>query len=613
MPGCFFLERSLKQTSKALVREYLRPYWFQVGIGTLLSLILGILSAAVGAAIGPAFKALMDIHSQSETAFREMLGPWFGRCLEYLSGHEAIGPRELLTSLPLILVGLSFFKAIMAFGQWYLWESLSEKVAGRLRFDIIKSFSSLSVRARYKKEVMELESSLGSTLANDTRMFRDFIVHFYGAGPREAFQVVAGIASLYLLSPYLFLVCFIGVAPSVLILRQLGKKIHRRAGKALNEFSELGEFILDRLLGLETIKHYKSEDLEAKIVGSKVVNLLSSFKRVARVKARTSPMLEAIAVLAMVVLLILGFKSIEQGQISGSIFISFFGSLALLSQSFSKLGKYYNINRESYAAIGRIQKWKDVSKDNQDLEKISLPTQKSDHLGLSLENLCFCYEGSSTRVLSDITFRFESGKVYALAGASGAGKSTCLKLLLGLLKPTSGRVFYSGKGIPKVGYMPQSVAIFAGTIAQNLAWPLESVSHQAMEYALETVSLRELVDQLEGGTQHVFDYGSKKLSGGQSQRLLLARLFCQTYDVILIDEGTSALDPDSERIIIEGIRKLAKPGTIVIMIAHRKSMLTFADQILLFKESRLERVGTFDELSDQILIEVASDQETNIV
>jgi ABC-type multidrug transport system fused ATPase/permease subunit len=156
---------------------------------------------------------------------------------------------------------------------------------------------------------------------------------------------------------------------------------------------------------------------------------------------------------------------------------------------------------------------------------------------------------------------------------------------------------------PKIGYMPQSVAVFAGSIAQNLAWPLENVEAQVVKEALEIVSLTELVSQFDGGVEHVFDYGSKKLSGGQAQRLLLARLFCQTYDIILIDEGTSALDPDSERIIMEGIRKLAKPGVMVIMIAHRKSMLTFSDQILLFKDSRLESVGTFAELSDQILME----------
>ena len=139
MPGCFFLERFLKQASKALVREYLRPYWFQVTMGTLLSLMLGIFSAALGAAIGPTFKALMEIHSLAETPFRDMLGPWFGRFLEYISGQESIAPRELLTSLPIILLGLSFCKAVVAFQQWYLWESLSEKVARQLRFDLIKS------------------------------------------------------------------------------------------------------------------------------------------------------------------------------------------------------------------------------------------------------------------------------------------------------------------------------------------------------------------------------------------------------------------------------------------------------------------------------------------
>jgi ABC-type multidrug transport system fused ATPase/permease subunit len=551
----------------------------------------------------------MEINSTELVAFREMLGPWFGSLIERLSGLSAVSPRELLTSLPLILITLAFAKAVLAFLQWHLWESLSEKVAKKLRFDLIQGFSWISFKSRYKKEVVELEENLGAALANDTRMFRDFIVHFYGAGPREAFQVLAGLASLYLLSPYLFLVCFIGIAPSVLILRQLGKKIHKRSGQALGEFSELGEFILDRLLGLETIKHYKTEAFEGNTVRLKVASLLSSFKRVARVKARTSPMLEAIAVLAMVVLLILGFKAIEEGEISGSIFVSFFGSLALLSQSFSKVGKYYNINRESYAAIDRIKKWIDLAKENQDPGKIALQVQRSDQVALTLEKVTFSYEPSAKNVLNEVTYRFEPGKIYALAGVSGAGKSTCLKLLLGLFKPSSGQVYYSGNQTPRIGYMPQRVALYAGSIAENLAWPLNRVDDVVLDNALQVVSLKNLVSQLEGGLHYIFDYGSKKLSGGQIQRLLLGRLFCQPFDIILIDEGTSALDPDSERVIIEGIRKLATPETIVVMIAHRKSMLSFADQILFFKESRLGHVGTFQELSGQILTEPLEPKE----
>jgi ABC-type multidrug transport system fused ATPase/permease subunit len=600
------LEPLLKQNSKNFVKSYLRSHFSYVCLGFILSLLLGIASAVLGAAIGPAFKALMEINSPDLVSFRELLGPSFGYLVERLTSSESILARELIQKLPYVLISLALFKAIIALNQWYLWELLSEKIARSLRFELIHRFSRLALTSRHQKDVINIESSLSSAISNDTRMFRDFIVHYYGGGPREAFQVGIGILTLFFLSPFLFGVCIFGVLPSVLILRRIGKKIHTRAGKALDNFSELGEWIQQRLHGIETIKHYRTEQHEIQLVQSKVEQLLNSFKQAAKIKSRTSPLLEAVAIIAMVVLLLLAFKSLESGSLSGSVFMSFFGSLALLSQAFSRLGKYYNINRESYAAIDRIRTWIEVSQQNENSEQISIPFKNLMPNELVISKLSFTYPNTSKPVLSDISFNFSPGKIYALAGASGAGKSTFLKILLGVLKPTSGEIYFANASPPKIGYMPQNVALFPGTILENLAWPLERISIDTAQNALISVGMWDFVLTLKDGLHHQFDYGSKEISGGQAQRLMLARIFCHQYDIVLIDEGTSAVDPESERIIIGGIRKLAN-NCILIMIAHRKSMLTIADEIVLFENSHIRYSGKYSDLTDNIEIE---DQNT---
>lgn len=584
----------MKKNSKNFVKAYLRAHLSQVLLGFLLSLLIGFASAILGALIGPAIKALMEINSPNIVSFKELLGPLLGSLVERMTAAESISARELLVKLPFILIGLAFFKSIIVLNQWYLWELLSEKIARSLRLELIHRFSKLSLASRHQKEVIEIESTLSSAIANDTRMFRDFIVHYYGAGPREAFQVVIGILTLFFLSPYLFVVCIFGILPSLIILRRIGKKIHQRTGKALADFSELGELIQQRLYGIETIKHYGTEEIETRLIESKVTRLLNSFKRAAKIKSRTSPLLEAVAIVAMVLLLFLAFNLLDSGELSGSVFMSFFGSLALLSQAFSRLGKYYNINRESYAAIDRIKSWIEIAHQNENSEQILIPSKDLGSKQLVISDLSFTYPNSIRPVLNEISFNFLHGKVYALAGSSGAGKSTFLKILLGILRPTSGEIYFASSKSPKVGYMPQNIALFPGTILENLAWPLDQIPIDIAQKALEAVGLWSFVSSFKAGLNHQFDYGSKEISGGQAQRLMLARIFCHEYDIVLIDEGTSSVDPESERLIIQGIRKLAE-NCILIMIAHRKSMLTFADEIVLLENAQIKYSGKYSE------------------
>jgi len=578
-----------------------------------MSMSLGVVSTLLGTLIGPSFKALMDLDSPNPSSIRELVGPWFGALFENFLGKNYLTSMELVSLLPYALISLAGVKAIISFSQWSLWENLSENIASRMRIKIIKSFSQLDLSSRHLEEVVKLEENLSAAISNDTRMFREFIVHYYGGAPREAFQVLSGLVGLYLLSPYLFLICFFGILPAAAVLRGLGKKIHKRSSHSLNQFSELSEFIQERLLGLETIKHYRTEFLEMVQVNNKISSLLESYKKLAKIKARTSPLLELVAVFAMVGLIFFAFQGMSQQKISGSIFMSFLGSLAILSQSFSKLGKYFNINRESYAAIDRVRGWvnsaefyrqKKPTKIATLVESSNIRKNISDSKSkkrLVLENIHFSYPNGE-KVLSGVSFEFNEGKIYSLAGPSGAGKSTCMKVLLGVLLPDQGRVYFQGLPSPRIGYMPQSIALFAGTILENLAWPSETLSVAKAEEALRQVDLWKKVTSLPNGVDHVFSFGAKDFSGGQCQRLLLARLFCQSFDAVLIDEGTSGVDPESERIILEGIKKLAESGTVVVTIAHRKSMLAFSDEILVFDEGKILKNGPFEIVSKELEI-----------
>ena len=562
----------------SFLKKYLRREAPGMLAGHTAALLLGLVAALITLLIGPSLQLMLTSQSGS-VPWRELVSPRLAWLPERLSGSPTIAAAALFESLPVLLVSVALVKAFFGGVQWFIWERIGEKISRAIRRDLMADYVHLSPEARRSPAGRAVDSSIATSMTNDVRMLREYIVHFYGGLPREGLQVLFLGATLVLLSPKLFVAFLAGLLPAALVIRRFGKRLRGRTAKVLIETAELAEWIQQRLLGFETIKHFRTESSEYKKLKQLNEILLDRMIRAGRLRARTSPLIEAFGVIAIVVILYIALEDVRSGRVTGAVLISFFSSIGLFAQSVAKLGKYFNSNKEGMAAVERLATTVDFLNAHAKAVVGSTIGEDGD-VAVSCKNITLSYPGGISPALDNVSFKFICGRLYGIGGMSGAGKTTLFKAILGLVSPDSGTVLTSGK----ICYMPQGVQLMSATLLENICYPDREGDANRAAFALREVGIPEFADRL----------GEIPLaiSGGQAQRLLLARLVYHDAKVVLIDEGTSALDPELEQVVYRCLRGLAARGASVIMIAHRIPALESADEIVIMERGRIIEQGT---------------------
>jgi len=242
--------------------------------------------------------------------------------------------------------------------------------------------------------------------------------------------------------------------------------------------------------------------------------------------------------------------------------------------------------------------------ESQDLSRLSLSDR------IRFEKICFSYPGSKSAALNELTLEIQAKSSVAFVGTSGAGKTTCIDLLLGLIEPESGKILVDDIEVKRsnvrqwqnnIGYVPQNIYLADTTIARNIAFGIDKdqIDIEAVENAAKMASLDDFIKyDLSDGYQTLIGEHGIKLSGGQKQRIGIARALYHNPDVLVLDEATSALDTPTEQAIMESIHKLLGQKTVII-IAHRISSIRECSMIFRMENGSLLESGSYEELIDR--------------
>ena len=546
-------------------------------LGSLVAILLGMVSAFAFNLIGPCLELVVGDTAaklgQSDSFANGLLSK-----LQSEINFLGFSSESMIIFLPLLLLGFVFLRAILSQWHWYLWENLGEHFCLTIRSQIVKRllFQTASQSADFSSE------KVAGMVSNDLRYVRDYIIRFYGGIPRESIQVLFYMASLYILSEELFTVFFLVVLPVIFLLQRLGKKLENRTNVVLGVFSTLAEWVQQRLLGVESIKHLHSEELEFGAFSKECFVLEGRQLRAARVKARGAPLGEFFGVIGLSVVCLLALRGVKDGLYTGGVLMSFLATLAIMAQSIGRLTRYYNSSREGMASWGRLKhavQWEGSV-------RLALPCLEP-HIGdrlINVRRLRYCVGGKD--ILRDINLELCAGKIYAICGPSGAGKSTLVRALLGLIEAKGGISFDSQLTRDNLVYVPQKLEIGVEDIGENLAFPDIEVSTSRLEKALDYHGLSDTLSST-----------ALELSGGQIQRLLLARGDYRSVKWVVVDEATSALDPQHEANAIDRLKSWAQSGAVVIAVTHRASLLEVCDSIVFMVQGTVEMTGSLSSLS----------------
>ncbi len=283
--------------------------------------------------------------------------------------------------------------------------------------------------------------------------------------------------------------------------------------------------------------------------------------------------------------------------------LSFLFLLHQIAQAASGVGAIQFTRKQVRAAAERIfREVLDVEPEVYDPPNaITLPPVQG---AIQYENVWFCYPSSEQHALKGVSFEIHPGEVVALVGHSGAGKSTLVDLLLRFYSPTQGRILIDNHDIQQVrleslrsqiGVVPQQTVLFVGTVAENIAYSQPNAPMEAIEQAARQAHAHEFIEQLPNGYHTLIGDKGVRLSGGESQRIAIARALLRNPRILILDEATASLDPISEQMI----RRVIEEGRGVrttLIIAHRWSTVQIADRILVLHQGRLVEQGTHAEL-----------------
>ncbi len=506
----------------------------------------------------------------------------------FLKGKDLRGVSNLLY----LYLAFSIVKGLVLWYQQFSASSMVRHIKEEIRGKIINRIviaSPVSLRSERTGEFVNLIWHGVDTLDN---YFGKFV-------PSLFFSMFIPILILAFVFPVDWLtgLILLVTAPVIPVFMHLigsaAEKLNRKQWTAL---SRMSAYFLDVLQGIETIKLFNRTKNEI----DKIYEVTDKFRvktmQVLKIAFLSSLVLEVAATISTAVIAVeIGIRLLNGG-------IPFVDALFLLILApefylpFRQLGANYHAGMEGGVAFERIQEISNYPVN----EGVSSPLRKGPYeytpdTPVVIDNVSYRYAGRDEDALSSVSFTIEPQKVTALIGASGAGKSTIFNLLLRFVDPTDGMVRVGDRDIldidpfewrKNLSWLPQQPYLFQGTIYENIAMARNSAKYDDVVEAARMARIDKFISRLPGGYYSLLGENASRLSGGQAQRIALARAFLRDAPFVLVDEPTQNLDPVVEELLLEDMKKLFS-GRTVLMIAHKLTAINIADIVILLDKGKL--------------------------
>jgi ATP-binding cassette subfamily B protein len=565
-----------------LLYSYLRNYWRLVTLALVL------------AAINQVFSLLDPL------ILRHVIDGYATKFQEYSTGAFFRGVSLLLGAA----VGVAFVSRVAKNFQDYYINLITQQLGARLYSDGIRH----SLLLPYS--VFEDQRS-GETLGKLQKVRTD-VEKLIAAAINVLFTSLVGIIFVmgyaisvhWIIAPVYFLtVPILGVISSV-----LSKRIKQIQKVIVSETTALAGSTTESLRNIELVKSLGLGQQEIERLNTTTAKILGlELKKVKYLRSLsfiqgTCVNLLRTSIMALMLYLIYT-RAITVGQFFSLFIYSFF-----IFGPLQELGNIINIYRETEASLDVFEGILRMPVEPKPASPQPLPPDGALRT-LAFEDVTFQHQSASSPAVSGISFDVRRGQTIAFVGPSGAGKTTLVKLLVGLYRPATGRILYNG--VPstdldldtlreRIGFVTQDTQLFSGTIRENLLFVNPSASDADCFDVLRQAACDSLLARADRGLDTVIGEGGVKVSGGEKQRLSIARALLRRPQLLVFDEATSSLDSLTEEGIVETIREVAAGGdAITILIAHRLSTILHADRIYVLERGRIVETGRHDELVDQ--------------
>ncbi len=419
----------------------------------------------------------------------------------------------------------------------------------------------------------------------------------------EPINIIAFLTLLFIISPKLTAIAILVVPISGAIIFGIAQSIRRRAARSQAKLAGITSIIAETLSSIRIVKAFVMKNYELRRFYAQTKKYYELMLRKDRLRLLSSPITETVGASLAALLLFIGARDVLVTQsISSEDFIRFILLLFSVLGPIKSLGNVFNELQNGLASADRVFSILDIKSDINDIENAVELNQFENHI--AFKNVSFHYNQSSQAVLKNVYFSIKSGQILALVGPSGAGKSTLVDLIPRFYDVTDGAINIDGKNIKDVkldslrslmGIVTQETFLFDDSVKANIAYGLDSISDDIIKKAAIAANANEFIKELPEGYDTIIGERGVKLSGGQRQRIAIARAIVKNPPILILDEATSSLDTESEKIVQDAIEKLMHNRTVIV-IAHRLSTVHNADKIIVLDKGLIIDMGTHEEL-----------------
>jgi len=503
---------------------------------------------------------------------------------------------QLLKWLILFIPVLFFLKGLFNFIYSYHMSNIGQLCVRDIRGRLYEKLQGMSLEYYTSRRSGELISRI----TNDVKLVENALSYGTTDLVYQSFLVVLFSFTIFFIHWKLAIVSLLLIPFIAFPIVKVGKVLRKISRISQEKMADINSLLVETINGVRIVKAFCMEPYE---INKFRTQNQSYYKLAMRSIKRTlllSPATEFIGVLSGVFVLSWAGKDVISGKLSFGVLGLYLGSLFSLIRPFKKLSQVNSINQQALAANERIYEVLDAPITVK--EKESAGELKKISRVIVFKNLNFRYE--ELEILKDINFSVSAGEVIAIVGPSGSGKSTLLDLLARFYDPQKGEILIDGINIRdvslkslrgQIGIVTQETVLFNDSVRANISYGHTDIDIKLIEEASRTANAQGFISKLPQGYDTFIGDRGVKLSGGERQRLAIARALLKNPPILILDEATSQLDTESERIVQDALNKLMR-GRTVFMIAHRLSTVRGANKIIVLDKGRIVQMGSHQDL-----------------
>jgi ATP-binding cassette, subfamily B, bacterial len=509
--------------------------------------------------------------------------------------EDVLAQLWVLAGLTLLVWGI---ESLTDFLTQVAWRNLAQTLQHDLRLDAYDHVQNLELAYFEDKSTGGLMSILNDDI-NQLERFLD-------VGANDILQLFTTVTALglyfFLVAPGVAWLAFLPIPIIIWGSLAFQKRMEPRYAQVREQVGLLNSQLGNNLGGISTIKSFTAEAREVARMAELSDDYRTKNAAAIRLSSAFVPLIRMAIVLGFMATLVYGGHLTVQGTIGVGVYSVLVFMTQRLLWPLTRLGQTLDLYQRAMASTRRVFGLLDTAPQMKDggqrLERV-----QGD---LRLESVSFAYQGGAP-VLRDLTLDIPAGETTAIVGATGAGKSTLIKLLLRFYDPVSGRVLLDGRDLRDlrlrdlrraIGLVSQDVFLFHGTVRENIAYGDPDASFDAIQRAAEAAEAHGFIEALPQGYDTVVGERGQKLSGGQRQRLSIARAVLKDPPILILDEATSAVDNETEAAIQRSLERIAR-GRTVVVIAHRLSTVRNAGRIYVLEEGQLAEAGRHEDLLER--------------